>query len=89
MTEADTCRTYVVPRLHEAGWSDEQIREQVSFTDSRIIPAGSQRRGLGLLVIDLRCGQGKTHPVARWTFPGPCPKCGQAMNETGVVGLTD
>ncbi len=41
MTEADTCRTYVVPKLHAAGWSDEQIREQVTFTDGRIIPVGS------------------------------------------------
>lgn len=39
-TEADTCRTYVVPKLYDAGWADEQIREQVSFTDGRIIPAG-------------------------------------------------
>ncbi|MBI4789383.1 MAG: DEAD/DEAH box helicase family protein [Chloroflexi bacterium] len=41
MTEADTCRTYVVPKLHAAGWSDEQIREQVTFTDGRIIPIGA------------------------------------------------
>ena len=41
MTEADTCRTYVVPKLHSAGWSDEQIREQVTFTDGRIIPLGA------------------------------------------------
>lgn len=39
-TEADTCRTYVVPNLYAAGWLDEQIREQVSFTDGRIIPVG-------------------------------------------------
>lgn len=36
MTEADTCRTYVVPKLHAVDWSDEQIREQVTFTDGRI-----------------------------------------------------
>ena len=41
MTEADTCRTYVVPKLHSAGWNDEQIREQVTFTDGRIIPVGA------------------------------------------------
>jgi type I restriction enzyme R subunit len=41
MTEADTCRTYVVPKLHTAGWTDEQIREQVTFTDGRIIPVGA------------------------------------------------
>ena len=27
-TEADTCRMYVLPKLYEAGWPDEQINEQ-------------------------------------------------------------
>jgi type I restriction enzyme, R subunit len=46
VTEADTCRTYVVPALYSAGWSDDQIREQVSFTPGRIIVAGGTvRRG--------------------------------------------
>jgi type I restriction enzyme R subunit len=45
-TEADTCRTYVLPALYGADWSDEQIREQVSFTPGRIIVAGGTvRRG--------------------------------------------
>ena len=45
-TEADTCRTYVLPALYAAGWRDEQIREQVSFTPGRIIVAGGTvRRG--------------------------------------------
>ncbi|MEK7474691.1 MAG: DEAD/DEAH box helicase family protein [Candidatus Coatesbacteria bacterium] len=39
-TEADTCRKLVVPKLHAAGWTDDQISEQKSFTDGRIIPAG-------------------------------------------------
>lgn len=41
-TEADTCRTYVVPKLHTAGWDDDQIREQVTFTDGRIVPIGGK-----------------------------------------------
>src|SRR6266498_3093596 len=45
-TEADTCRTYVLPALYAGGWSDDQIREQVSFTPGRIIVAGGTvRRG--------------------------------------------
>jgi len=45
-TEADTCRKYVVPQLYAAGWTDDQITEQRSFTDGRIVPVGnsSQRR---------------------------------------------
>ena len=46
VTEADTCRTFVLPALYGAGWTDEQIREQVSFAPGRIIVAGgSVRRG--------------------------------------------
>ncbi|HEU0291198.1 MAG TPA: hypothetical protein VFR47_00580 [Anaerolineales bacterium] len=27
-TEADTCRTYVIPKLKSAGWEDDYITEQ-------------------------------------------------------------
>ncbi len=40
ITEADTCRKYVLPKLREAGWTDDQIREQKYFTDGRIVVAG-------------------------------------------------
>jgi type I restriction enzyme R subunit len=40
-TEADTCRKYVLPKLYAAGWTDDQICEQRSFTDGRIITVGS------------------------------------------------
>ncbi len=40
ITEADTCRIYVLPKLREAGWTDDQIREQVYFIDGRIVLAG-------------------------------------------------
>jgi type I restriction enzyme R subunit len=44
-TEADTCRKWVTPKLYLAGWSDDQIQEQHSFTDGRVIPAKRIRRG--------------------------------------------
>jgi len=37
LTEADTW--YVLPKLYAAGWADEQISEQKSFTDGRIVVA--------------------------------------------------
>ena len=40
ITEADTCRRYVIPKLRDAGWTDDQIREQKYFTDGRIIVSG-------------------------------------------------
>ncbi len=44
ITEADTCRKYVLPKLYTSGWSDEQISEQKSFTDGRIVPVGETGR---------------------------------------------
>ncbi|GGL77889.1 hypothetical protein GCM10010840_14730 [Deinococcus aerolatus] len=32
ITEADTCRQYVLPKLQAAGWADDLIREQKTFT---------------------------------------------------------
>ena len=40
ITESDTCRKYVLPRLYEAGWSDDQIAQEKTFTDGRVIPKG-------------------------------------------------
>ena len=42
LTEADTCRKYVLPKLYSANWSDDQISEQKSFTDGRIVVAGAK-----------------------------------------------
>src|ERR1700716_2161625 len=42
MTEADTCRKLVVPKLLAAGWDTDphSIAEQRSITDGRIVPVG-------------------------------------------------
>src|SRR5438067_11099686 len=42
LNEADTCRTYVLPKLYSAGWEDPQISEQKGFTDGRIVIAGKR-----------------------------------------------
>jgi len=42
LNEADTCRTYVLPKLYNAGWEDTQISEQKSFTDGRIMLVGNR-----------------------------------------------
>ena len=41
-TEADTCRKYVLPKLYAAGWNDDQISEQRTFTDGRIMVTGTK-----------------------------------------------
>ena len=37
MNEADTCRTYILPKLKSAGWEDERISEQMVLTPGRIV----------------------------------------------------
>jgi hypothetical protein len=36
-TEADTCRKYVLPKLYSGGWTDDQISEQRTITNGRLI----------------------------------------------------
>ena len=36
-SEADTCRKYVLPKLYAGGWTDDQISEQRTITDGRLI----------------------------------------------------
>lgn len=44
LTEADTCRKYVLPKLIKAGWDNEphSFTEQKSFTDWRIVVLGNR-----------------------------------------------
>ena len=46
MTEADTCRKFVLPRLQAAGWDTPPhlINEQRTFTDGRIVFTGDKAR---------------------------------------------
>lgn len=48
VTEADTCRKFIVPKLQMAGWDDAPcaIQEQRTFTDGRVMfVRGAPRRG--------------------------------------------
>lgn len=48
VTEADTCRKFIVPKLQIAGWDDAPcaIQEQRTFTDGRVMfVRGAPRRG--------------------------------------------
>ncbi len=46
LTEADTCRKFVVPKLQAAGWDNlpHAINEQRTFTDGRIVFVGGKAR---------------------------------------------
>ena len=44
ITEADTCRKYVLPKLIETGWDNDphSFTEQKTFTDGRIVVTGQK-----------------------------------------------
>lgn len=44
LSEADTCRKFVVPKLVAAGWDSDphSIAEQRTITDGRIVPVGKR-----------------------------------------------
>ena len=91
MSEADTCRTYVLPKLYAAGWTDEQIREQVTFTAGRIVPAGSSyarkpgRRADYLLRYRPDLAIAAVEAKAEYKHPGAGLQ--QAMEYAEVLGL--
>ncbi len=63
-TEADTCRKYVLPKLYAAGWTDEQINEQHTFTDGRIVPTGNRIRRRKQKRADYRLRMARDFPIA-------------------------
>ncbi len=68
---------YVLPKLYGAGWTDEQINEQHTFTDGRVIPTAKRvRRGLqkradyppdslDLIIVD-ECHRGSARDESSW-----------------------
>ena len=91
MTEADTCRKYVVPKLHSAGWSDDQIIEQKYFTDGRIVTTGEKhfRRPGKKADYILRYKPDFTIAVieAKAAFKKPGDGLQQAMDYAEILGL--
>lgn len=90
-TEADTCRDYVVPRLKEAGWTDDQIVEQYRITDGRIVKVGSKHRRSAELradyVLEYRPGVpiGVVEAKRQYTTPGQGMQ--QAKNYARLLDL--
>ena len=91
ITEADTCRKYVLPKLYEAGWSDDQISEQKYFTDGRIVPVGKGhlrkegKRADYLLRYHPDFALGVVEAKAAYKSPGEGMQ--QAMKYAEVLGL--
>lgn len=93
MNEADTCRTYVVPRLQAAGWdiAPHSITEQRSFTDGRIVVAGSKTARRRQKRADYLLRYTRDIPIAvveaKADYQAPGQGLGQAKDYAEILGL--
>ncbi len=95
LTEADTCRKYVLPKLTEAGWDNEphSFTEQKTFTDGRIVVTGatvrrrSQKRADYLLQYTRDFLIGVVEAKAAYKSPGDGLQ--QAKDYATVLGLNE
>jgi type I restriction enzyme, R subunit len=91
LTEADTCRIYVLPKLYESSWTDEQISEQKTFTDGRIIVVGSAARRGKPKRADYVLRYRRDYPIAvveaKAAYKKPGDGLQQAKDYAQVLGL--
>ncbi len=91
LTEADTCRRYVLPKLYAAGWNDEQISEQKSFTDGRIVVAGSKVKRRPQKRLDYLLRYRRDFPIAvveaKTIYAHPGDGLQQAKEYAQILGL--
>ncbi|MGA2269029.1 MAG: DEAD/DEAH box helicase family protein [Bryobacteraceae bacterium] len=90
-TEADTCRQYVIPKLYAANWSDDQISEQKSFTDGRIVVAGDKPRRRPQKRADYLLRYRRDFPIAvveaKSLYKKPGDGLQQAKDYAEILGL--
>lgn len=91
MNEADTCRTYVLPKLKSAGWEDETITEQLVLTPGRIVPIGDRHtRKEGLrpdYVLFIRQNIPIAVVEAKAEYAQPAKGLAQAIQYAEMMGL--
>src|SRR5437899_7449828 len=91
LTEADTCRKYVLPKLYAAGWTDDQISEQKSFTDGRIVVAGTKVKRRPQKRLDYLLRYRRDFPIAvveaKTIYAKPGDGLQQAKEYAQILGL--
>jgi len=63
-SEADTCRKDVLPKIYASDWSDEQILEQRTFTDGKIIIFGRKAKRKKAKRFDYLLRYSQNFPIA-------------------------
>jgi type I restriction enzyme R subunit len=91
ITEADTCRTYIVPKLHTAGWEDDFIAEQRVIAPGRIVPLGRKHmRQVSRrpdYILFLRWNYPIAVVEAKVEYKQPGDGLQQAMNYAAMLGV--
>src|SRR5690348_7433750 len=91
MNEADTCRKYVIPRLYAATWTDDHITEQKSFTDGRIVVAGTKPSRRPQKRADYLLRYRRDYPIAvveaKAAYKNPGDGLQQAKDYAEILGL--
>jgi type I restriction enzyme, R subunit len=91
LTEADTCRKYVLPKLYAAGWTDDQISEQKSFTDGRIVVSGNKVKRRPQKRLDYLLRFRRDFPIAvveaKSVYANPGDGLQQAKEYAQILGL--
>lgn len=90
-SEADTCRKEVTPKLKEAGWSDDQLLEQRTFTDGKIIVIGRQAKRKKAKKADYILRYSQNFPIAiveaKKRYRNAADGLGQAKDYAQILGL--
>ncbi len=93
ITEADTCRKYVLPKLMEAGWDEDphSFTEQKTFTDGRIVISGNKTKRRPQKRADYLLRYTRDFMIAvveaKPTFKSPGDGIQQAKEYAEILGL--
>lgn len=63
-SEADTCRKEVLPKIYDSQWSDEQILQERTFTDGKIIVIGRKGKRKKAKKFDYLLRYSQNFPIA-------------------------
>ena len=91
MSEADICRTYILPKLYAAGWTDDLIAEQRVIAPGRIVPVGNSHTRKASRRPDYILALKKNYSIAvveaKADYKLPADGMQQAMHYAEMLGL--
>jgi len=90
-SEADTCRKDVLPKIYSSDWTDEQILEQRTFTDGKIIVLGRKAKRKKAKRFDYLLRYSQNFPIAiieaKVKYKEAADGMQQAKNYAQILGL--